>query len=444
MGAPQMGGGPPGLGDDPQLHQALNQALEQNPGLREAVTNDPNMAAYILQAVQAGPGGGLPPLPQDDDDEPEMGPPQGGPQQQGQPGFFKGMGQYFQSPEGKDSMMMGLIMSRIGTDPQGALQMAQQFRQQRDQRAFQAQQGQLQRDQQRELVKLRSQGDKEQKRVGDIGKRWAKAQSQAVSVGLNTNDYDLYGDEQDLVRLEHDVTARSEQRKATETATKEKDKVQGYKEKILGRALKSPTEASIYTDPESPQYDAEFGRNLANANQLRGQVSAEKVAREKQMTELRGAQTDAARELARLRAGAKTDEEKESLKGLEKELDLAVKQWQDSINQAQSVELFAGNDASGKPMWGQAQEIFRANSALSDTHLKSAYDVINQIKSRTGGKSVSPKTMTPSAPPGAASDKAKKGFAFAYSRAQDESTKQSIINQWKQQFTDEPPIPQAP
>jgi hypothetical protein len=71
--------------------------------------------------------------------------------------------QYMNTQEAKDSMMLGVIMSQMGTDPKGALQLAMQFREHQSQRAFQAQQGQLQREAVAENMKARTQYEKQQK-----------------------------------------------------------------------------------------------------------------------------------------------------------------------------------------------------------------------------------------------------------------------------------------
>jgi len=71
--------------------------------------------------------------------------------------------QYMNTPEAKDSMMLGVIMAQSSTDPMGALKLAQQFREHQAQRQFQAQQNQMNRDAQEQNIKLRSEYMKQQK-----------------------------------------------------------------------------------------------------------------------------------------------------------------------------------------------------------------------------------------------------------------------------------------
>lgn len=104
---------------------------------------------------------------------------QGPPEGQALGGWDK-FKQWYGSPQGRDSMMAGAIFGLSFTNPQAALQMAMQFREQQQNRAFRAEEAQLQREALLERKKLEIELSREQKMQARINALMARASRNEV------------------------------------------------------------------------------------------------------------------------------------------------------------------------------------------------------------------------------------------------------------------------
>ena len=82
--------------------------------------------------------------------------------------------QYMQTPQAQDSLMLGMIMAQSSTDPMKALALAQQFREHQTQRAWQAQQAEMQREYGLQVAKTKAEDQKANKETANFNGQVSK------------------------------------------------------------------------------------------------------------------------------------------------------------------------------------------------------------------------------------------------------------------------------
>lgn len=282
-------GGQPGLGginpSDLLNHNAWDQPF-QDP--YQAGPNDP---------TQGQPNPMMAPPP-------NMGtqmPPMAGNSAGMQPPPQQGNGASFDPQSFADSVMMGLIMGQFTTNPQGAIQMATQWRGARDQRRLQAEQNQLNRDAQQENIRARAEAEAGQKKQADIQKRVAKIQAglqagnvppEIVQQWLADHGGELT--EENLPKAESDFAVFQSQAKAKQLADKQATADIANKQKIATTISKSGAlMSSEYTKEGTAKYDKAFAESLPAVAQRRHDMDAI-------MSQLRTARLDRERALTKL------------------------------------------------------------------------------------------------------------------------------------------------
>lgn len=174
---PDLGGVDPGAiwnqpFQSPYGQQQGNPQMEMPPDFGGGGGFDPNM--------------GPPPQDQGNDPTPLLGAVANHAQN---PSGWAALGNYLSSDSFKDSLMGGIIAGQMAVNPQGALELALRFKQQREDRAFRAQQNQLNRDAQAANIKARAEIEKYNKDLANFRSRTAKAQAQAVSTKFDMNSW---------------------------------------------------------------------------------------------------------------------------------------------------------------------------------------------------------------------------------------------------------------
>ena len=252
-----------------------------------------------------GGGGGAPP-PQMGGNMPSMGgqPPQDPTMPMGQQspsddggGFWHNAGQYLSSDSFKDSLMGGIIAGQMAANPQGALQMAMQWRQHKDQRKFQAEQNQLQRDAVKENIKARAEIEKGNKEQTQYQQRSGKLEAAMRQYAIDPTPWiaengPLTPDNID--KAETDLNVLVAQKKALEQSAKEvstdiKNKGAIYSQAAkTGKILQSP-----YTSPGNPKYDptmandlTDIAKNRQGYESMSNDLRAARLAREKALTKI--------------------------------------------------------------------------------------------------------------------------------------------------------------
>lgn len=357
-----FGGAPPQAGpsndpsvdtshmDDPQFHMAFEQAIGSVPGLKEQMDTDPDLREHILQAVSQGPngmsqaqngmimpsGGALPQTQQE-----PPGQPQGG-----------GFKDYMNSQNGKDDMMMGLIMSNYGSNPGKALEMAMQFKQQKDQRRYQAEQNQMQRDATRDNMKLRADMEKQEKEDKQWMSERAKGIAQLQKAGLTEDDITAelgpWGKENSQASTSM-VTQKIAEKKANEEKMKKDQTDFTNMEGIAGRVHTTGViTPSKYTNPTlpdgkpNPDYREDFVAALEGIASNRKALNDLHMANEKAHKKLMDSR-------ARMLTGNLTDVQKESRRLQFTDLQNIFKTVMAAKKQIDTYQPFSeGNHAFGK------------------------------------------------------------------------------------------------
>lgn len=249
----------------------------------------PDLWEQPFQDPYGGGAGGYSPQPQPQG-QPQMGPgpaypvgpnswdqPQQMPQEPGvspkkdlNHPFWSQVGQYLGSDDFKDSLLAGVIAGQMASDPKGALQMTLQFKQQREQRKFQAQQNEMQRQAVAENIKARNEAQKANKEQTDFAKRVAKIQAglQAGNVPPETVQGWIAQNgppgPDNIDKAETDFAILQSQVKAKEAAKKEDEKTLGSKLKVLGSIHAGGTikDESL---PDNLRKDPNFIASMATA-----------------------------------------------------------------------------------------------------------------------------------------------------------------------------------
>lgn len=212
----------------------------------------------------------------------------GEPQQKGH--FWGDVGQYLSSQEGQDSLLLGAIAGQMVRDPIGALRLAVQFRQQRDQRNWQAQQNDMQREAVKENIKAKAEAERSVKDQATFEKRAAKAQAQAVANGFDLNGWVGQNgpptDDSSMTLLEHDLSTFTAQQKVIKDKQKEVAGDIANKAKIFGTVGRTGHMVnSEYTTEGNPKYDAQMAKDLPA-------LADQRIGAEKDLSTLRQARID--------------------------------------------------------------------------------------------------------------------------------------------------------
>ena len=204
--------------------------------------------AMATMGGQPGMGGGAP--------EPPPGHP-----------FWRNLGNYLGSDAFKDSLMGGIIAGQMATNPQGALQLAMQWRQHKDQRAFQAQQNQMQRD----AIMARFKFQQQAKREEDTARRKAGqlhlAQSKAVQLGISIPEWETNNnrplDEDSVDDFLGYASKVGEQRKVEAAQAKAQKDTMSQQNAVLGKLFKGEP---VGKTPWDGQADWEQMKSAAKAH----------------------------------------------------------------------------------------------------------------------------------------------------------------------------------
>ena len=350
--------------------------------------------------------------------------PPGGPDEH--PGFFDFM---LGKTDPSGSAMAAAIMANSVLHPQESLQWAQKFAEHRQNQQFMAQQNEMNRQAKIEKTKQ----DQGYSKV-------AKAMAGALTKNIDANEFiaqqgPITPDNVD--EFQAWTTAKAAVNAKTTEANSKENKVRGYQAKILTQNLKQPMEASIYTDPNSPDYNEDFAKNLEHGNKIREGMAADRLAREHQMTDLRTAQNKILAQRERLLKGAKTDQEKEDVTNLYKQVDLRVKLALQAGKQANNFEVF-GDD------WAKAGEVYTKNHDEFNRLIDEASTILTEAGKRTG---VAPVDLSggdskvPTEAPTTQEDpkaRLERTYLRLYKSAETPEAKQKIYDSYKRQYGEPP------
>lgn len=293
------------------------------------------------------------------------------------------------------------ILARSFTNPEQATQWAIALKQHEAQRQFQAIQAQQQQDATERNIKLRAEYQKDQKKQTQMQQRISKVDAAVRSAKI---DADSIASQLGWPPTEETI---DQWERAVQQETSRLDaekKVKDDKNKIIAQALKSNTEAPQFTEPTKKGYDPVFARNLAAANSIRSQKDADEKLRHDNLNKLNELRAELMKERIRVEKGTLTDVEKKELEAKYKELDLLASLAKEASTQASSVDLFAGNDEEGKPMWEAAQEKYNYFSGTAKQRMQELQEKIFEIKEYIGSssKGAGIKSNPPRALPGTA------------------------------------------
>jgi hypothetical protein len=189
--------------------------------------------------------------------------------------FWSSVGQFLGSDAFKDSVMAGVIYGQMASDPKGALQMAVQFKEQRERRKWEAQQNQMQREAVAANIKERSEVTKENKAQTDLARRVAKIQAglqvgnvppEAVQQWIAENGPP---GAENIDKAETDFAILQSQQKAKARQLKEETSTLNSKLKVLGdihsgRPIKDESlPPNLSKDPAFLAATAEARKNAA-------------------------------------------------------------------------------------------------------------------------------------------------------------------------------------
>lgn len=333
---------------DPQMFQ-LGQHIASQPDFdpQEAMnlyTNTP----YGQPSMALGPtnppvniGGWGPPPPPD-----AFGgfggfagpPPQAPPTQDDGANQFS---QYFSSPQFRDSMMAGAIAIASAKNPTLGLQMAMQMREHQNQRAFQEQQAQLQRDSQQQMMRERAQIQKGYKDQAQFNSQSAKLDAALRVAGISPDPImaDLGPPSPDNIeQWKGRVQTAVAQQKAAQAAQKEATTDVTNKAKILSNIASTGTFiGSPYTTKGNPKYDADLAENQIPS------LIADHKQQEQAKAEMRTARLEREKALGRIatkNADGTANPDKLTGQRLQKEygeLETAIRDYQSKLANAKAT-----------------------------------------------------------------------------------------------------------
>ena len=274
--------------------------------------------------------------------------------------------QYMNTPQARDSMMLGVIMSQMGTNPQAAMQMALQFKEHVDQRNWQAQQNEMQ----REAMLQRGQ-------LAKVDARAGKLRAQALQNGIDISGLGPL-DESNLDYGEAYVQKQAAEKKSADATQKQSDNVTKDKRALLNGTFKHEVDATKYTDPNSKDYDPTFKNAYTQASAVRQQRDDDTKQREALLDRLRRAEERFTRLKATNLEGKLTDVQKASFRANMAKASELLKSAASANKTADQYEIF-GDD------WPAAAKMYTEHSKNAKQNNVEGLNLLNKMISNPAG-----------------------------------------------------------